>query len=115
MEKKMNYFKKGDEVKIEKLEKGISRQIMGHTDNLMLVRVYFEKGAIGYTHSHVHDQIAFIESGKFEVEIDGSKQILGSGDSFIVNSGIEHGAVCLEDGVLIDTFSPHREDFLESK
>ena len=24
-----------------------------------------------------------------------------------------HGAVCLEEGVLIDVFTPHREDFIE--
>jgi quercetin dioxygenase-like cupin family protein len=103
---------KGDEVQIEDLGDGISRQIMGYTDNLMLVKVYFKKGSVGYTHSHIHDQITFVESGKFEITIDDEKKILTSGDSCVVNSGVEHGAVCLEDGILIDTFSPHREDFL---
>jgi quercetin dioxygenase-like cupin family protein len=109
----LSWYKKGNEVITEKLEKGISRQIMGYTDDLMLVRVYFKKGSIGYIHSHVHDQISYVESGTFEVNVGNKKEILKKGDSFIINSGVEHGAVCLEDGILIDTFSPHREDFIE--
>jgi hypothetical protein len=31
---------------------------------------------------------------------------------YFVPSDLEHGAVCLEDGELIDVFHPLREDFL---
>jgi quercetin dioxygenase-like cupin family protein len=49
------------------------------------------------------------------VEIGGIKAVLEKGDAFVIPSNIEHGAVCVEDGVLIDTFSPMREDFVENK
>jgi quercetin dioxygenase-like cupin family protein len=103
---------KGDEVQIEDLGDGIRRQIMGYTDNLMLVKVYFKKGSVGYTHNHIHHQISYVESGRFEIEIDNKKKILKEGDAFTVQPYQEHGAVCLDDGILIDTFSPKREDFL---
>ena len=86
---------------------------MGYDKNLMLVKVNFEEGAIGYKHSHHHQQVSYVVEGKFEVEIDGEKQVLSTGDAFTIPSNLEHGAVCLEKGVLIDTFSPMREDFLE--
>jgi quercetin dioxygenase-like cupin family protein len=110
----MNSFNQSKDINIEEIEDGIKRQIMGYTDDLMLVRVFFKKGAIGYTHNHIHHQISYVESGKFEVEIDNKKKILIKGDAFTVQPHQEHGAVCLEDGILIDTFSPKRDDFLTS-
>ena len=78
----------------------------------MMVRVKFEKGAIGSEHSHPHTQTSYVISGKFEITIDGDKQVLKAGDGFFVEPNLVHGAICLEEGELIDTFSPWREDFL---
>ena len=91
---------------------GIRRKIMAYDPSLMLVKVDFEQGAIGDVHKHPHVQLTHIESGVFEVEIAGEKKVLKAGDGFHIASNIEHGVVCLEKGVLIDVFSPLREDFL---
>ncbi|KAA3658048.1 MAG: cupin domain-containing protein [Calditrichaeota bacterium] len=106
-------FVKKTEIPLETVAPGMTRQIMGYDSELMLVKVNFEKGAIGYKHAHHHQQVSYVVSGAFEVEIDGNKQVLQTGDAFVIPSNVEHGAVCLEAGVLIDTFSPQREDFLE--
>jgi len=108
----MSGFKHKKDVEIESVADGMTRQIMGYTENLMLVRVYFEEGAVGYAHSHRHEQVSYVEAGVFEVMIDGEKKILKAGDAFTVAPHLEHGAVCLEKGILIDTFSPMREDFI---
>ncbi len=105
---------KSSDVPVEQVAKGMRRQIMGHNSNLMLVRVCFDKGGIGEVHTHPHQQVSYVEKGKFEVEIDGIKKVLTAGDCFVIPENSSHGAVCLEEGVLIDTFSPAREDFLES-
>ncbi len=96
----------------EDLGDGISRQILGYGPEIMIVRVWFEKGAVGQVHAHRHSQSSYVESGSFEVFIDGEKRVLGAGDCFYIAPHLDHGAVCLEAGVLIDTFSPAREDFL---
>lgn len=96
----------------EDLGGGIKRKILGYGPDLMIVRVWFEQGAVGEVHAHKHSQSSYVESGKFEVFVDGKKQVLGAGDSFYIAPHLDHGAVCLESGVLIDTFSPAREDFL---
>lgn len=103
----------GREIPIETVGKGVRRQILGYDSNLMLVRVFFDKDGVGEPHSHMHQQVSYVEKGTFEVEISGKKQILKAGDCFIVPSHAVHGAVCLEEGILIDTFSPLREDFIE--
>jgi len=92
---------------------GMKRKIMAYDDRLMLVKVEFEKGGTGTLHSHPHTQITHVEKGSFEVEISGEKQVLNAGDAFYVPPHAVHGAVCLEAGVLIDVFSPMREDFIQ--
>ena len=59
---------------------GIKRQIMGYDGQLMIVKVHFEKGAVGSQHEHYHSQATYVASGKFELEIGGKKAILGPGD-----------------------------------
>jgi quercetin dioxygenase-like cupin family protein len=105
-------FVQYDPEKVEVVGDGIRRQILGYGPDIMIVRVWFDKGAVGEVHSHPHSQASYVESGRFMAEIDGKKQELGAGDSFYVAPHLDHGAVCLEAGVLIDTFSPLREDFL---
>ena len=52
--------------------------------------------------------------GRFEVTIGDEKAVLSAGEGYYVAPDVLHGCVCLEAGVLIDTFSPVREDFLKS-
>jgi quercetin dioxygenase-like cupin family protein len=104
---------KNADVPLEKLDDKLSRKIMGYDTDLMLVRVLFKKGGVGATHAHPHQQVTYVEKGKFEVTINNKTDVLVEGDAFVVPSNAPHGAVCLEDGVLIDTFSPMREDFVK--
>jgi quercetin dioxygenase-like cupin family protein len=96
----------------EDLGGGVKRKILTYDKNLMMVKVAFEKGGIGALHHHFHTQMAYVESGVFEVEIAGEKKILRAGDVYHIPPNVIHGAVCLESGVLIDIFTPMREDFV---
>ncbi|MDB5013483.1 MAG: Cupin 2 conserved barrel domain protein [Daejeonella sp.] len=91
---------------------GVTRQILGYDASIMTVKVVFKKGSIGELHHHPHTQTSYIASGSFDVSIDGESQILSAGDSFYVAPDLVHGVVCMEEGILIDSFSPCREDFL---
>ncbi len=103
------------ELEWEDVAEGVKRKIMSYDEKIMLVRVAFEQGGVGALHHHYHIQMSSVESGSFEIEIDGVKSILNKGDIFHVPSNVWHGAVCLEAGVLIDVFTPMREDFIKSK
>jgi len=96
----------------EDLGGGVSRKFLGYDNQIMMVLVKFEKGALGSPHSHFHTQATYCVSGKFEFEIDGVKQVVSGGDGVYIEPNLLHSAVCLEPGMLIDTFSPVREDFL---
>jgi quercetin dioxygenase-like cupin family protein len=107
-------FVSAGKVAKEDIGGGIKRQMLGYGPDLMIVRVWFDEGAVGEVHAHPHSQSSYVESGKFEVFIDGTKEVLAAGDSFYVAPNLDHGARCLESGVLIDTFSPARGDFLRN-
>lgn len=69
--------------------------------------------AEGYVHAHRHSQVSHVVEGEFHVNVDGVIKILKAGDSFFVPPHVDHGAVCPTGVILIDVFSPPREDFVE--
>ncbi|WP_297409164.1 cupin domain-containing protein [uncultured Alistipes sp.] len=101
------------ELKWEPAGEGVVRQIMGYDGQLMIVKVKFTKGSVGMMHKHYHSQATYVASGKFELTIGDEKKVLGAGDGYYVAPDVLHGCVCLEEGILIDTFSPHRADFVK--
>lgn len=106
-----NVFK-SEEGKMIDCGGGLSRKVTAYNDNLMCVEVHFEEGTVAGVHSHPHEQITYVISGEFEFEIGGKKTILKAGDSAYKQANLPHGAICIKKGMLIDIFTPHREDFL---
>lgn len=98
----------------EDLGNGVKRKVYGYDDRIMLVKAKFEAKAIGVLHEHHHTQVTYVDSGVFEMSIGETKKILRKGDGFYVPPHEIHGCVCIEPGVLIDVFTPHRENFLKS-
>ena len=96
----------------EDLGEGVSRKIMSYSEDLMVVKVRFEKGSMGATHQHPHTQVSYVESGVFEYTIGENTVVMEQGDSCIIPSNIIHGCQCIAAGVLIDSFNPMRKDFV---
>ena len=91
---------------------GTTRRILAYNDELMSVEVAFETGSVGAVHTHPHTQLSYVLSGSFRYSVENESVILNPGDSIVVPGGLEHGTLCLEKGVLLDVFTPKREDFL---
>ena len=91
---------------------GVRRRVLTHTDDLMIVEFDFEEGAEGKLHSHPHVQGSYVARGSFEVTVDGRTETLVAGQSFIVPSNAVHGVRALEPGLLVDSFTPARADFI---
>lgn len=90
----------------------VYRKVMGYNDNMMMVKVKFKAGSEGAMHSHPHVQITYVESGAFEFTINGVSKVVRAGDVLMKEPNVVHGCKCLEDGMLIDTFTPMRSTFL---
>ncbi|ABR74829.1 cupin [Actinobacillus succinogenes] len=101
------------EIPLEDLGGGVQRKILAYSENIMSVEVHFEQGAIGALHSHPHEQLTYVLSGSFEFTIGDETKIVNAGDVLYKQPNVVHGCVCLEKGVLLDTFTPMRKDFIK--
>ena len=91
---------------------GVTRQVLSHSPEIMMVAFTFGKGNEGALHAHPHVQSTYVQSGRFRFTLGEESSEIGPGESLTVPSGIPHGCTCLEAGVLIDAFTPRRDDFL---
>lgn len=103
----------GEDMEWEVVGEGLKRKIMAYDDKIMLVKVDFQEGAIGAMHEHYHSQVTYVVSGEFRLTIGDETKTVKGGDAFYIPPHVMHGAVCTVPGVLIDVFSPIREDFME--
>ena len=91
----------------------VTRQVLADHPDLMVVAFSFEKaGAVGDLHNHPHVQSTFVSSGRFRFTLGEEEKVVSAGDSFVIPSNLVHGCLCLEPGVLVDSFTPRRDDFL---
>lgn len=91
---------------------GITRKVLAHADSLMVCELSLAAGSVAAAHSHPEDQVSYIVSGRFEFTIGGEKVVIGPGDTAYMPGDIVHSVLCLEEGVLLDIFSPERKDLL---
>jgi quercetin dioxygenase-like cupin family protein len=96
----------------ERIGDGITRQMV-HGDRLMICRLTITAGTVTAAHAHVHEQMTIVEKGRVRFVLGSEEKIFGPGDVILLPGGFWHGATMLdEDVVLVDIFSPIREDFL---
>ena len=105
----MIYWNK-DAVPVEMLP-GLLRRTLADSDLLMLCEFTIDAGVEIPIHSHPHDQVGYVVSGCMRFTVAGESHDVRSGDSYHAPSNVPHGAVTLEPSVVIDAFSPAREDY----
>lgn len=91
---------------------GIEIKTLVYGQHTLLARFHLKKGALLPLHSHPHEQTGFLVSGKMKFFIGHEEFFAEPGDSWCVGGGLEHRAEILEDSVVIEVFSPVREDYL---
>ena len=101
-----------EDAALRRLDENTSRRVLAWNKDIMMVEVHFAKGGVGAVHSHPHTQATYVRSGLFEFTIEGKPVIVGPGDSLVFESNQLHGTLCLEEGILVDVFTPMREDFI---
>lgn len=101
------------DAEVQEFDNGTYRKILAYNEQLMIVEVHFETNAVGSIHTHPHLQSTYVREGRFRFTIGDETVEVAAGDSIAFPSGIPHGTVCLRKGVLLDIFTPMREDFLD--
>jgi quercetin dioxygenase-like cupin family protein len=99
-------------VPVERPYAGIERQMVVG-ENVMICRFRFAPFLVTAEHSHPHEQMTLVIQGKVRFFIEGEERVVSPGNVLHFPPNSRHGATMMEDEViLIDIFSPIREDFL---
>ncbi len=101
-----------DETGYNELLDGVRLKSMVHGSATHLTEVRFAKGAVVPEHQHPHEQTGYLISGSLRFFGAGEDTVVAPGDCWNFASGVPHGAEALEDSVVIEVFSPIREDYL---
>lgn len=101
-----------ENIPFENIGEGIERQmVIG--EKMMICRLKFAPHVVAAAHAHPHEQMTIVEKGKARFIIGDEERIVKAGDVLSFPPNIWHGATMLdEEVILIDIFTPLREDFL---
>ena len=101
-----------DSIPVETIADGIERQMIWG-ERLMVCRLRFAPRVVTAVHTHPHEQMTLVERGRVMFTVGDAKVPASAGDVLHFPSDVRHGATMLdEEVVLIDIFSPIRDDFL---
>jgi quercetin dioxygenase-like cupin family protein len=103
-----------EETPIEWLSPDIGRQMI-HTETMTLARVTLRRGALVPMHDHANEQIATVLQGRVRFTVDGEEREVAGGQTVPLPANVPHEVEALEDSILLDVFSPVREDWLRGE
>ncbi len=91
---------------------GIDMKTLVYGEKSLLAHFFLKKGAVIPDHSHVHEQTGYLISGRVKFTVAGEVHIAEPGSSWCIPGDVIHKAEILEDAVIIEVFSPVREEYL---
>jgi quercetin dioxygenase-like cupin family protein len=91
---------------------GVRRKTVAHGEKTLLTEFKLAKGAVVPPHQHPQEQTGYLVSGRLNFTIGDETMVAEAGDSWNIPGNVEHGAEALEDSVVVEVFSPIREDYL---
>jgi len=105
-------FKKTTASGFTEVIKGVHLKTLVYGNQTLMTRVRLEKGAVIPPHAHPYEQTGHMLSGHMDFLVAGEHHIAKPGSSWNIAGDVEHGATALEESVVIEVFSPVREDYL---
>jgi quercetin dioxygenase-like cupin family protein len=93
---------------------GLVRRTLADGEHVMIVEFTFEANVQVPLHTHPNEQAGYVVSGEMHLTVNGESRLYGPGDSYLIPAGVEHGAFSPSPAVVIDAFSPPRQDYRKS-
>ncbi len=98
------------QIEKERLNPLFVRQVI-HGETMTVAHLELAKGCFVPEHSHHNEQIAMVEQGSLRFVLEGREQIVKGGEVLRIPPNVPHSAEAMEDSVVVDLFSPPREDW----
>ncbi len=90
---------------------GVFRRVLSCGDQIMVVQFRIGAGAQVPAHTHPHEQVGHVVSGRMRFRIGEEERELGPGDGYSGPGAGAHGAIGVTDVIAIDSFHPVRDDY----
>jgi quercetin dioxygenase-like cupin family protein len=90
---------------------GVKFELLAQGEKSMVTKMLYKVDNHVPYHQHPHEQSGYIISGKYRIQFGEHDEILNPGDTYSIPGGVEHTLEILEEGEVIDFFSPPREDY----
>ena len=103
-----------NDIPLENLSPLLDRRLVTG-ERVMLAHAHLKRGCVVPMHRHVHEQFAYVVQGKVKFTLGdegGETMTLQPGEVLHLPSELPHQAEALEDSLVLDVFSPIREDWL---
>ncbi len=91
---------------------GIRIKTLVHGERTLLTEVHMDAGSVLPDHAHPHEQTGTLVSGRMRLIVGDEILDAHPGDSWCVPGNAKHRAEILEDTVVVEVFSPVREEYL---
>ena len=82
-------------------------------DRLTVARFELKKGGVVPRHAHDNEQVSCVLTGALRFQFDDREVVVGAGEVMQIPGGIAHEVTVLEDTVVMDIFSPVRQDWID--
>ena len=101
-----------NQIPAEQLNPLVTRKVI-HTTAMTIARLTIAKGAVVPAHHHIHEQCAMVEKGALKFNLDGQEILVSAGQALAIPSEVPHGVEAMEDTVVMDLFTPRRQDWID--
>ena len=105
-------FYKKDSHNYREAFEGVTYKTLVYGYKTSLGEFFLKKGSTVPKHNHPHEQTGYMISGKMTFTIAGEDHNAESRDSWSIPGNVDHSVEVLEDSIVIEVFSPVREDYL---
>lgn len=106
-------FAQKDEKGFRTALEGVRFKTLVYGEKTLMAEFHLDAGATVPMHTHPHEQTGYLVSGRMKFLLDTGETLeVESGASWCIAGNVEHGAEVLQDSLVIEVFSPVREEYL---
>ena len=99
-------------VEARELLPGVTMRTLAHGERTLLAEVRLARGAVIPEHRHPQEQTGYLVAGRLEFSVAGESLVAEPGSSWSLPADLPHGASALEDSLVVEVFSPVRQDYM---
>jgi quercetin dioxygenase-like cupin family protein len=100
-----------EKVETEQMNPHLGRKVI-HGQNVTIARLELRKGGVVPEHSHINEQVSMVQTGALKFVSNGREHIVRAGECLTIPPNVPHRVDVLEDSLVVDIFSPAREDWI---